>query len=880
MTAEGTGSEEAVVELLEREPLLATLGGWLDDATAGAGRMVAIAGEAGAGKSSLVSAFLAAHAGTVRVRSGACDPLSTARPLDALQDMAAAGGPLADAIAAGRPPGELFSMLLAELATGDVATVVVVEDAQWADEATLDLVRFIGRRIGGVRGLLLVTYRNDECGPDHPLRTALGDLAGASAVRRLHVPRLSEGAVARIAHEHDLDAATLYRTTGGNAFFVSEVVAAAPDAMPETVRDAVLARANRLSGTGRALLDLVSVAPSRIERALLADTVGADLPGLDEGLVAGVLVADGEEIRFRHELARLAINSSLPLGRRTELNRRLLHALRSASPPADPARLAHHAAAAGDRDAVVQYARAAGERAARLGAHREAAAHYTAVLAQAGLTTAERAVLLERLSYECYLTDQHSAAAEAREEALELWRGDGDMVRVGDTLRWLSRLTWFLGRSDEAMEAGRMAVEVLEREPPGRELAMAYSNRAQLAMLADDTREAVDWGTRAVRLGEEIGDDEVVIHALNNIGAARARQNDPDGVALMERSLAMALEVGLEEHVARAYTNLMAIAVEWRDIAAAQRYGAAGIEYCTERDLDSWRLYMTGVQARLALLLDDWDAAAAAAQEVLRHRGVSPVTSINALVVLGRVRARRGDPEVAVVLDEALETARRTGEMQRLAPVAIARAEAAWLGGSAAPAELAEVLAMLPGTGDPWTAGELAVWARRLGVAAPAIVAATGLDVPYLSSLAGAAPDAAASWLARGCRYEVALAAIDGDDPELLRSATEWLRTQGAAAVIPHAAARLKELGFAAVRGPRAATSANPAGLTARELQVLTLLTDGLSNAQIAERLVVSARTVDHHVSAVLRKLAVGSRLEAARTATHLGIGAPQAGRS
>lgn len=869
------------MELLEREPLLATLGRWLDEAAAGAGRMVAVAGEAGAGKSSLVSAFLAAHAGAVRIRSGACDPLSTARPLDALQDMAAAGGALADAIAAGQPPGELFSMLLAELATGDVATVVVVEDAQWADEATLDLVRFLGRRIGGVRALLLVTYRDDECGPDHPLRTALGDLAGASAVRRLHVPRLSQEAVARIAAEHDLDAATLYRTTGGNAFFVSEVVAAAPQAMPDTVRDAVLARANRLSDTGRALLDLVSVAPSRMERALLADTVGAALPGLDECLAAGVLVEDGEEVRFRHELARLAVDGSLPLGRRTELNRRLLDALRETSPPADPARLAHHAAAAGDPDAVVQYARAAGERAASLGAHREAAAHYAAVLAQAkGLTPAARAELLERRSYECYLTDQLSAAAEAREEALELWRGDGDTVRVGDTLRWLSRLNWFLARNDEAREAGRMAVEVLEREPPGRELAMAYSNRAQLAMLADDTRAAVDWGTRAVRLGEEIGDDEVVIHALNNVGTARARQDDPAGFALLERSLAMALEGGLEEHVARAYTNLMVTAVDWRDVAAAQRYGDAGIEYCTDRDLDSWRLYMTGWRARLALLLDDWDGAAAAAGEVLRHRGVAPVTSINALAVLGRVRARRGDPEVAVVLDEALELARRTGEVQRLAPVAIARAEAAWLGAAAAPAELPEVLAMLPGTGDPWTAGELAVWARRLGVAAPGAVAAPHRDMPYLKSLAGAAADAAASWLARGCRYEAALAAIDGDDPGLLRSAMEWLRAQGAAAVVPRVASRLQELGFAAIRGPRAATSANPAGLTARELQVLTLLTDGLSNAQIAERLVVSARTVDHHVSAVLRKLGVGSRLDAARTASRLGIGAAQAGQS
>jgi DNA-binding CsgD family transcriptional regulator len=862
------------MELLERQPQLEQLRGWLAEAVAGRGRAVAVGGEAGAGKSALVSAFAAGCGPTVDVRQGACDPMSTPRPLGPLQDMMSTGcgGPLADALADSRPRTEIFPLTLATIRAADSPMLLVIEDAHWADHATYDLLRYVCRRVGDLPVLLLFTYRDDECGPDHPLRIVLGDLTGAPAMRRLHVPRLSPAAVDTIADRHGLDGAALYRITGGNPFFVSEVVAAAPAEIPDTVRDAVLARAHRLPAQARHLLEVVSAVPSRTERWLLAAVVGPRLPGLDACLAAGMLLDDGDGVRFRHELARLAVAGALPLGRRTDLHRGLVEALRAAAHPVDPARLAHHAAAAGDDEAVVEYATRAGRRAAEIGAHREAAAHYAAVLRRTtNLPPRRRAELLELRSYECYLTNELAASAQARQEALACWRQAGDALRIGDSLRWLSRLYWFLTRTEDAAAAGTAAVEVLEREPAGRELAMAYSNLAQLAMLADDTDGAVDWGARAARLGEELDEPDTVVHALNNIGSALANVGDPRGRELLERSLEGALKQNLEEHVARAYTNLMTTAMRSWQPRVAREYGAAGIAYSTERDLDSWRLYMIGWLGRLELDADNWAGAAAAANEVLRHRSGSPINRIVALVVLGLVRARRGDPEVAAVLDEALVLARQSGESQRLVPVAAALAEVAWLGGStAAPPELAEALALEREIRLPWRHGEIAVWAMRFGM--PTGAGGSHPDAPYTRSLGGSATEAVAGWLSLGCRYEAALAALDGDDVDLLRQAADWLRALGAAPALRRVSARLRELGSAGVRGARASTAANPAGLTAREVEVLALLAAGLPNAAIAAKLVLSPRTVDHHVSAVLRKLGAGSRVEAARAATRLGI--------
>jgi DNA-binding CsgD family transcriptional regulator len=569
-------------------------------------------------------------------------------------------------------------------------------------------------------------------------------------------------------------------------------------------------------------------------------------------------------VAFRHELARLAIEESVAPQRRRAFHAKLLASLAGRG---SDARIAHHAEAAGDDEALLEHATRAGEHAAALGAHREAAAHYASAL-RAGRTLpdADIASLLERRSYECYLTGDIEEALAAGRSALERHRRMGNRLGEGDQLRWISRLLWFAGHNQEAEEAATSAIEVLEPLSPGPELAMAYSNIAQLRMLAYDFEQAIKWGERAIGLAEDFGGREILVHALNNVGSAEWTTGL--GSERLERSLALALEAGLEEHVARAYTNLGTIAVRSHDFDRAEAVLAEGIAYTTERDLDSWRLYMMGFRAKTALVRGRWDEAAEDAASVLADPRSAPISQVMAFVVQGLVRARRGDPDSAASLDAALELAELTGEPQRLLPVAAARAEGALLRGDRQTAVAEASRFDVTEFREPWSAGELAVWLARAG-------AGDVVDVPgpYALELAGRHEEAAAWWRDRECRYEAAMALGGSSQERLLREAYEELAGLGARPAAALVARRLRELGARDLpRGPRRSTRQNPALLTAREVEVLGLISEGLRNAEIAERLFLSTRTVDHHVASILRKLDVHSRGEASAAARRLGL--------
>jgi DNA-binding CsgD family transcriptional regulator len=401
---------------------------------------------------------------------------------------------------------------------------------------------------------------------------------------------------------------------------------------------------------------------------------------------------------------------------------------------------------------------------------------------------------------------------------------------------------------------------------------MAYSNVAQLRMLGYDIAAAVDWGGRAIELAERLGEQEILVHALNNVGASQLCHEQPGGRENLERSLALALAAGLEEHVARAYTNLGSIAVEKRENATALGHLDAGIAYCREHHLDAWDSYMSGWRSRAQLQQGRWDAAAETATAVAEAPSASLPSRITPLAVIGTLRARRGDPDPWAPLDEAQALARRTGELQRLAPVAAARAEARWLAGKPrrVAAETDAVLELLLAIDDPWNTGDLCVWRHRAGIAdaRPANVAP-----PFAAELAGDTGTAATLWTQLGCPYEAALARAAGDDDDDLRAGLAELQRLGARTAAALVARRLRERGARDVRrGPRTSTQANPAGLTARQLEVLGLLAQGERNAEIAARLFLSEKTVDHHVSAILRKLGVRTRGQAGAAAARLGI--------
>lgn len=852
------------MDLLERSAELAALDGALSDVrSSGRGSLVLIAGEAGIGKTALLETFCNGNR-KVPILRGGCDALFTPRPLGPVLEIAVELG------VDGETPHDLVQAMARQLRTRG-PTVMVLEDLHWADEATLDVVRMLARRLQSVPVLLTATYRDDSLDRRHPLRLLLGELPSSRHVIRLTLAPLSAEAVATLAG--DAHGGALHRQTGGNPFFVTEVLAAGGAELPTTVREAVLARTARLDDSARRVLDAVAVVPPRAELDLLQALVDGYPNGLDECLGSGMLAATDNAVGFRHEIARVAVEECLSPHDRLELHRRALVKLRSERRP-DLARLVHHAEAAGDREALLQYAPAAGERAAKLGAHREAAAHFERVLRFADDLDSERRIeYLERRSYECYVTDQIDAAIEARRRVLEEHRLQGDPLREGDAHRWLSRLTWFAGDRTSAEREAQHAIELLEPLEPGPELAMAYSNVAQLKMLEWANVEAVEWGARALELAERLGDEEILAHALTNVGSAELQAGIADGTAKLERSLDLALLAGLHEHAARAFTNLGTISVMRRDFEVAGRYLEAGIDFCRERDLDSWWLYMTGWLARARLETGAWDAAADAADTVVRHPRVAVPSRITPLIVLGRLRARRGDSDVWSILDEALHLSTGTGEVQRLAPVAAARAEARWLGGEddrvAEETEAALELALAHA--DEWSAGELCAWRRRTG--SEDTVSLDALAEPFALELAGDAEQAAEHWRSIGCRYEAALALASADHEKSLRRSVTELQELGAPRATARVARTLRERGIRSVSlGPRGSTRENPAGLTKRELDVLALLGEGRRNREIAAQLFLSEKTVDHHVSAILRKLGVESRGQAVAEAARLGI--------
>lgn len=449
--------------LLERSGELDTLERALEAAvTTGGGRVVLVAGEAGIGKTTLLRAFERRCGAEPRFLWGACDPLFTPRPLGPVCEIAeGAGGPLNALVSEGAKPFEVGSALLDEL--GRRPTVVVLEDLHWGDEASLDVLRILARRIQGARALVIASYRDDELARDDPFRGVLGELARQHSVDRLRLARLSEAAVTQLADPYGVDASELYRTTAGNPFFVTEALAAGDDRIPPTVRDAVLARAAHLAGASRRLLEAAAISSQPTELWLL-DALepdgGAEVTALDACLASGMLTATRDAIAFRHELARLAVEESIVPGRRSALHRAALAAL--LEPPGgapDSARLAHHADAAGDREAVLRFAPAAAERAGALGAHREAAAQYSRALRYADdLPLEERADLLRMAADECDFVGRATDAIALRRLAIEAYRAAGRGDRAVDPLRALLLPLWLVGRRPEAVEAASEAV--------------------------------------------------------------------------------------------------------------------------------------------------------------------------------------------------------------------------------------------------------------------------------------------------------------------------------------------------------------------------------------------------------------------------------------
>ncbi len=826
--------------LLEREPTLEALSQAVSAAAAGRGSVALVTGDAGIGKTSLIRAFADREEDRARLLLSACDDLMASRTL----------GPLRDAVLGNEPVDDVFSALLDELAA-EAPTVLVVEDIHWADDATLDVLGYAARRIAPLGAVLVLTCRDDEVDTGHPLSRFLGVLVGTPLVR-LPLRPLSADAVRRLCAGTGADAAVVHRVTGGNPFFVTEALASPRDAVPVSVMEAVMARIARLSPECHDALDQLSVVPSHVDIDLAAYLLGPALDALSEAETAGVLEVRPDRLAFRHELARRAIEHSLPELRRQRLNAAVVQALLAREQP-ERARLMHHAIQARDGATIAAVGPAAGREAAAAGSHRQALAHYEAVLAHLErLPVRERAEVLDSYGWELYNAHRFREAVDAGRAAAALFEEAGDPVALGGCLVRISRHLFMAGDTDGAEATAQRAVLTLKPTGDGPGLAHASLYDGAIPAMTDDPERAEPILTHARELAMLVGRADLAALALNYLGIARVELGDPGGLDLLRESIDAAIAARHHEYAARGYCNLAELLARGGELDELESCLADGLPFVRERGFWS-HAYNLEVHRCVALIRRGrWDAALTGLRELVE--GVEEPGMLHDYSVpwLGRLLARRGDEAAGGMLAAAWEHARRRRLMIGVAYAGLAYVEWAWLVGRP---DVARQVgdALLDRTRHPGAAPFRSELLRYLG-------------------LAGVSDAPAGPWPRADDPYERALDLVyDGDAAGMLEG-LRVLDGLGATAAARHARERLRAFGVRAPRGPRSGTPANPAGLTERQLAVLELVNEGMTNTEIAEQLVVSVRTVDHHVAAVLGKLGVRSRHDAAAAAHAMGI--------
>ncbi len=831
-----------------------------------------VCGESGAGKTTFVETFVERLPAGQRVLWGPCDPLTTPGPLGPIQELADHFSPDTRGVLQGAThPHEIFAAVFAELTTRP--TVLVIDDLHWADQATVDLLRFVLRRIRRTHSLVVCTVRDDEIAIGHPVRSLLGDVARSSVAASLALSPLSLEAVTALVGDRPVDPVQLHRITGGNAFFVVEMLDHIGEDLPTTVRDAILARTVGLDVPAWDLLYLLTSAPGAIPDYLLAD-LGVGVAALRTLDNVKLLRRTDRGVTLRHDLCRLAVASVIPPGAEADLHRRMIHAYEAAS-RTDPAVLTHHALGAGDRNRIRGAASEAGRVAARSGAHTQAAEFYRIALDRGGPLPAEdETELLELLADEYYLTGRLDHAITARRRALQLREQIGDRPAVSANHHALALYESNNANLHAAEHHGAQAVSVLDgrREAASEQecalLGHALTTQAYLAVLASDFTRAAALLSQAGTFADAIDDPMLATRIALIDGYRGALAGDEDAREVMRASIASATEL-LDDHTySNGCTSLAFLDVEQRRLEQAAEVLDAGIPLSVERDVPLGLSWLLSMRTRLELLRGEWDDAVLDAQTVLNGPS-APLARHWPLLTRALVSLRRGGACDDGV-DEGWRLACGLGEHLRLFPAA-AIAEQAWLTGEP-DVRIDACRALLDSDsfdGIGMARGDLAVWLRRLDAGFDA----SRIPAPYRLYLDADLMAAADEFDRLSMPYEAALARVESSNADLIRRGLDVLDRLGAAAVADKLRRDLRSRGVTGVPARRRSTTlTNPAGLTARQIDVLRLIGEGLTNAELAERLYLSVKTIDNHVSAILAKLEVTSRREAVRRGRDLGI--------
>ncbi len=868
--------------VLERETQLKTLLDAVAAAAEGRGRTVLVTGEAGIGKTSLVEQFTDGITNRARVLWGACEALFAPRALGPLHDIAhRLGGPLLVQLQNDARPIDLFHALLEQIRHHHQPSVIVIEDAHWGDHATLDLIRFLARRISKVPGVFVLTYRDDEVGADHPLTPVLGEMPSATRERVGLVP-LSLQAVGQLAIGTNRDGRDLYRLTGGNPFFVTEMLRAGECEVAPSVRELVLARARNLSTPARALLDRVSIVPDRLEQSLLDRFWTGGVAALGECIDHGLLRLHDGRVAFRHELARLAIEGALPAALRMQFNLAMVKILSSQEgAPTGTARIAHHALAAFDADAIVRYVPVAAAAATKNNAHREAARLLAAAVPYAGrMPSRDRAEFYEQRSLACSLISEGLEATAMSEAAYRLWDELDDAWGKGRNLIGRGQIDLVVrhARVDESIALAEAALPLLEPFGATGEFVRALALTALRHAGSAPKVAAILF--RAAEMASKLPAGDHRVDALLIVIGMEFYCFGAVTASSLARLESEAREIDHRRGVMAHMFYVTHASARARDLNRVIETIDRCEAYASENDLDL-NIHAFGVRrfrADVHAARGEWADAMRVYREIEAIPGVPWfIQMVNCraheLLIEMRLSGKVNEPEIAEIVK--LEPRMTHYDRYFLHRVLV---EIEWLAGNQGAAMTSAAALMQIGRDweHPWAIGEATFWLRLLGANTSA---SPSLPELYGLLFAGDWRGAAAEWRQRGYPYEAALAHVLGD-AEALREAVRLFDDLGARCTARRVREQMRERGFAGIpRGPRQSTRANDAGLTDRERAVLDQLAEGLTNSEIAVRIHRSSRTVEHQVASVMGKLGVRTRSDAVAIARDRGLVEAGSGR-
>jgi DNA-binding CsgD family transcriptional regulator/tetratricopeptide (TPR) repeat protein len=852
----------ATSTLLERDAEVDLLESLVDDLDGSGGKVVLIRGEAGIGKSSLVEAFLERVEERAHVLRGGCDDLLIPQPLTPFWDMARTEPTIEEPLDAMNRP-RVLEAVLDLMSRALRPTVIVIEDTQWADEGTLDSIKYLGRRIARTNTLLVLTYRDGAVDREHPLRTVVGDLPVGSVVR-LNLTGLSIDAIETLVAHAGLDADEVMAATDGNPLLIEQMAAAGAEGAAMSLEDLVMTRVGRLSDGAQELLRAMSVIPEPIPVSDALALLDIDESLLQEAETAGLLAIEDAWVAFKHELIRRTVEASLSATERLAQHRIVLDGLPEET---HPCLLINSAAQAGDVDRLLVLAPRSARSAAKLGSHQQSVEDFRELREHLDRFDPDElgAILIEWAEEE-YFTGNLLDAAALAEQAIDHHAARGETSELSRAYCRGAHFYENAGQPDRAEEFAARAVEVLGPDPAPEDLVRALDITTFVRLMTGHIDEVAELADRVLEVGGDDIDERFRIRAIAHRGVAADVAKYPAGRTLLEEAARRAEVAGEWYEQCRALANHGGAALDARDLPTARDYLQRTIDAARRREMRHPESFALASLARVSEFAGEWEQAEDLIDEV-GEGDPRLLAKMTVTPLLGVLAARRGE---STARDTILQTWEMTRGTHRSTPSAAAFAEYAWITGddSIPIDEFVAVIERDASNGLTFEAGQVAFWVWKLGRldAAP-----NGIADPYRLSIEGRAEEAAELWDELGLPYEAAMARSGGSFEDRL-AALEVVEALGATAVAAKLRQGLRADGVKVPRGKAATTRKNRAGLTARQNEVLQLLGEGLSNPAIADRLFVSSRTVENHVAAVLRKLEAPNREMAVRVAAEQGL--------